>query len=169
MRLRIALSSLVLLVLGGCVLQSPKPNFDDTQGALLLGKNGVTYSPFTLDSGTWKPDGEDMKFVAVGKHYLVNDKAKTDQALFIPLTSEWWLIQFQDKSKESGYVFAHIQPEAIYIHPLTCDNLKLNAIAVKFVTFKKDDCFLAAHTTISDFKNLIPAAGPQLMKLVLKK
>lgn len=169
MAFRIVLSSFAALILGGCVLQSSVPNFDDKQGELLLGKHGGTYSPFTLDKSTWKSDGEDMKFVAVGNHYVVKDKAKSDEALFIPISKEWWLVQFREQGKESGYVFANVQPEGIYIHPLACDNLKMNGTAQTFVTFKKDDCFLATHTTASNFKALIPAAGPRVMKLVLKK
>ncbi len=169
MSLRLILSFFAALVLGGCVLQSSTPNFDEKLGTLILGQHGGTYRPFTRDKDTWKLDGEDIKFVAVGKHYVVNDKAKSDEALFIPISNQWWLIQFQEKGRESGYVLADVQPDAIYIHPLSCDNLKLNVIALKFVTFKSDDCFLAAHTTVSDFKALIPAAGPPLMKLVIKK
>lgn len=169
MTFKIVFSFVATLMLSGCVLQSSLPNFDQSQGELLLGKVGGTYTPFILDKDKWKRDGEDMKFVANGKHYVVKDKTKSDEALFIPVLNEWWLVQFHEVGKESGYVFANVQPDAIYIHPLACDNLIKSDTKVAFISFKGGDCFLMPDTKVSDAKALIPAAGQRVMKLVLKK
>jgi hypothetical protein len=169
MFLKIVFSFIAASVLSACMLQSPNPNFSEQMGKPLLGKHGGTYKPFTPDKDTWKADGEDMVFAAVGKHYEIRGKGKPTEALFIPVSNEWWLAQFRERGKETGYVFANVQPEAIYIYPLSCENLKINGTAQEIVTFKKDDCFLKAGTKLDDFRALISAAGQRVMKLVLKK
>jgi hypothetical protein len=167
--LKIVFSFFAALALSACVLQSPKPNFDDQAGQSLLGKSGGTYATFFLERDKWTPEKEPMVFVPVNRHYIINTKGKPTQVLFVPISNQWWLAQFRDGENDTGYVFANVQPDAIYFHPLTCDNLKLNGTAAAIVTFRKDDCILAAGTSTGDFKSLIQAAGQRSMKLVLKK
>lgn len=167
MSLKIVFSLFAALALSACVLQSPEPNFEDQLGQSLLGKHGGTYASFTLERDTWTPEKELLVFVAENRHYVIKSKGKPMNVLFVPISNQWWLAQFKEGNNETGYVFANVQPDAIYFHPLTCDNLKFNGTAKTLVTFKKDDCILAAGTPVSDFRSLIQAAGQRSLKLVL--
>jgi hypothetical protein len=164
---RIALSMFTALALSACVLQSPQPNFDDKYGQPLLGKTGGTYHSFTLERDTWKLETDSLIFEAEDQHYIIKNSGKPAQVLFIPISNQWWLAQFKEGKNDTSYVFANVQPDAIYFHPLKCENLKFNGTAAVIVTFKKDNCVLEAGTKLSDVKSLIQGAGQRTLKLVL--
>lgn len=163
------LSLFLMLVLCGCVLQSAEPNFAEADGKPLLGAQGGSYLPYSLDKDVWKAEDKPVSFVAVGHHYEFTEKGKITAITFIPISGEWWIAQFREEKQPSVYVLTAKQSDAIYIHPLGCDDLKKQAWSKTHVTFVKDDCFLAAGTKAEAFKDLIGAVGPRSLKLVLQK
>ncbi len=167
--MKLILSLFLGLMLCGCVLQSKAPNFAESDGKPLLGAQGGTYAPYSLDKGVWKTEDEAVFFRAVAHHYEFTEKTKTTAITFIPISGDWWVAQFQEGTGPAVYVLANKQPDAIYIHPIACKDLPKDDWSKQHVTFDKDDCFLAGHTKIESFKGLIAAAGPRSMKMVLKK
>ncbi len=157
------------LLLGGCILQSETPNFSEADGEPLLGKTGGTYQSYELNDGKWTTDGTDAKFVAVGNHYELTDKDTTTQILFVPLDGPWWVAQFSEVGKASAYGFLEADANSIYVHPLTCTDIKGNVAAKTIVTFVKDDCFLKPHTPPKKLMGMIADIGERKLKLVLKK
>jgi hypothetical protein len=156
-------------ILGGCILQSQDPNFSEAQGSLLLGKNGGTYLPYVKENGAWKADGDGIAFSALGHSYTFPNKEKIGHVLFIPLFKSWSIAQFREGENNSVYVLVDQQPDAFYVHPLSCNALKRIAHSDKVLAYKKDDCFLKPQTKIQDFMLLIDAAGSRLSKWILKK
>ena len=163
------LLTLATIFLSGCVLQSTKPVFNDAQGQLLLGSKTSTYLAYSLEKDSWKKEDDALKLTPQGNHYVYTEKGKTTEITFVQVAREWWMTQFHESDKPAIYVFANVQPDAIYIHPLTCHNLTYNGPAQNTVSFVKDDCFLNPSATLKDFKTFVTASGPRTMKLVLQK
>jgi hypothetical protein len=167
--MKVILSLVLGLLLGGCMLQSKTANFSETDGLLALGKSGGTYLSYNLDAGVWKSDAKPVTFKVVGSHYEVTEKGKTTQVLFVPVKGTWTVVQFIDDGKAFVYALADVQKDAVYIHPLICTDLQKIAVAKPIVNFVMDDCFLKKPLKAKGFQSLVASAGPRELKFLSTK
>jgi hypothetical protein len=166
---RTVLLFIAALLLSGCILQSPKPNFSEAEGKLLLGKNGGTYVPYTKEKSGWKIDGEEITFSVSGNSYALKNSEKLAPVKFVSVTNSWWIAQFHEGKNATYYVLIDVQADALYVHPLSCKDIKRALPAINYVTYKNDDCFLKPGTPAKSFVALIATAGARTNKWVLKK
>jgi hypothetical protein len=157
-------------LLAGCVLQSGKPNFKDSEGAVLPAGFVTTFVTENFTNGAWKAEEGSISFAASGKHYVAkNEKAETIDVMFVALGKDAWVIQAAEKDKPSAYVMVEAKDDTLLLRPLFCDDLKKQEASAKLVRFEGSDCFLKGHVGVDVFKTLGAKAGDAKMRLRVVK
>ena len=171
MKLSSFVAGIVLMVLlAGCVLQSEKPNFKDSEGVDLPAEFVTTFVTENFLDGAWKAEEGSISFAASGQHYVAtNEKAETIDVLFVALGKDAWVMQAAEKDKPSAYVMVEAKDDTLLLRPLFCDDLKKQATSAKLVRFEGSDCFLKAHAGMDVFKTLAVKAGDAKMRLRVVK
>ena len=159
------LSIALCLVLCGCILQSSKPLFTESEGKPVLKQFGNSFVTFNRESGQWKKQDDVMKFKAVGNHYEVQDKTDNINVLFAPLNDQWFVLQTEEPGKPSTYLLAKFEGKSLMLNILSCKVLKNNKSLIDAVSFKGDDCTANAQMTKEKFVELTKSPEPALLKI----
>jgi hypothetical protein len=154
----------------GCVLQSGKPNFKESEGVALPAEFVTSFVTENFTNGAWKAEEGSISFVASGKHYEAkNEKAETIELLFVALGKGTWVMQAAEKDKPSAYVMVEAKGDMLLLRPLFCDDLKKQETSAKLVRFEESDCFLKGHAGVDVFKTLGAKVGDAKMRLRVVK
>lgn len=162
--LPLRLSSLLLpLLLSGCVLQSDKPLFTETDGVAALEPLGTELVSYSRNEGDWKREDDPVTLVLADHHYVDATKPTEAQFLFVALGGEAYVMEAKEEGKPAVYALARRDGKAMLVYPLMCDVLKKDA--VPHVRFQGDDCFTEQGFGVAEFKNLLARAGEARIKL----
>jgi hypothetical protein len=161
---------LFCLLLGGCVLQSEKPNFKESAGVALPPEFVTSFVTENFTNGAWKAEEGSIGFAASGQHYVAkNEKAETIDVLFVALGKGTWVMQAAEKDKPSAYVMVEAKDDMLLLRPLFCEDLKKQKTSAKLVRFEGNDCFLKGHAGLDVFKTLGAKVGDAKMRLRVVK
>ncbi len=156
------------LGLAGCMLQSHRPLFSESDGVPLPKVLGTHFVMQDFDNGTWNDEEGSITIKASGRHYLASDEAKKDEvaALFVPLSPNWWVLQAKEKDEPNVYMLAELSGKNLLLHALACEDLKKLAAAAAEISFEGDDCYLKGGAGLDYFKQMITSVEPAKMRLV---
>jgi hypothetical protein len=157
------------LGLGGCVLQSKVPLVSESQAKPLLKPYGLKFANYNFSGGRWQKETDGVQFVIEKNHYAVANDTSKVVVVFAPLDGSWWVAQYQEKNSPPAYGLIEAEKDALYLHPLACKEIQKLAVPSLSISFVKEDCFALANMKFVEFKKLIPAAGPRMLKLVPEK
>jgi hypothetical protein len=154
-----------LLLLCGCILQSPKPIFDEKDGKPVLKQFGSSFIAFNRESGEWKKQDDVVNFTTVGNHYVVQDKSGDIHVLFAQLNDQWWVMQTNEPGKPSTYLLAKFEGKSLELNMLSCKVLKNNRSLKNTISFKGDDCMANERMMKVQFVELTKSPEPALLKI----
>ena len=157
------------LLLCGCILQSPKPLFTESEGKPVLKQFGSSFIAFNRESGEWKKQDDVVKFTTVGNHYVVQDKSGNINVLFAQLSDQWWVMQTNETGKPATYLLAKFEGKALVLNILSCKVLKTNRSMKDAISFKGDDCTANERMTKNKFVELAKSPEPALLKIEAEK
>ena len=163
------LGVLLCLMLGGCILQSPKPIFAENEGKPVLKQFGSSFVAFNRESGEWKKQDDVVKFTTVGNHYVVQDKSGDINVLFAQLSDQWWVMQTNETGKPATYLLAKFEGKALVLNILSCKVLKTNVSMKDAISFKGDDCTANEQMTKDKFIELTKSPEPAVLKIEAEK
>jgi hypothetical protein len=159
----------IALSLGGCVLQSKTPLISKSLAKPLLKTYGLKFANFNFADGRWQKEDKGIQFAIKNDHYVAVDGSSKVDVVFAPLDGVWWLAQYQETNDPLAYGLIEAKKDALYLHPLACKEIQKLPVQSPSISFVKDDCFAQAGMNFAEFKKLIPAAGPPMLKLVPEK
>jgi len=139
---RLAVLTVVVLALAGCVLQSREPVFGDEQARLVLGASAVTVKSYSWKDGEWTEDKERLALTVEGRHYVAKDDDSTAGLAFIPLTGGWYAVQATEAGKPANYTLATVKDGAAIFHLLECEELKKRSELAAYIDYQRDDCLI---------------------------
>ena len=166
---RIIVTSLLALVLTGCVLQSKTPLIAANAGEALLDSYGLTFVSYGLSNGKWKKDNDVLTFTPDGQHYKITGGKDTLDVAFKKLDGNWWLLQAEETGKQPVYSLVDAQKDELFLYPMACKSLKDAGAYEAWVEFKGDDCTIKEGAdTAALFKAFAADPGPQTTRIVPK-
>jgi hypothetical protein len=163
------LSLLFCLLLCGCILQSPKPIFDEKDGKPVLKQFGNSFLAFNRESGEWKKQDDIVKFTTVGNHYVVQDKSGDINVLFAQLSDQWFVMQTNETGKASTYLLAKFEGKSLVLNILSCKVLKTNKSLKDAISFKGDECTANQRMTKERFIKLTKSPEAAMLKIEAEK
>jgi len=138
----IAALVLTAVVLCGCVLQSRKPIYSDSQSALALGAQGGTGVISSWRDGKWQDERETAEITTAGNHYEATTGSSTMTMSFVPLDGRWHVLQAVETGKPPVYMLAQVEANTTEVYTLACTDLKKNADLSAWIDYEGDDCFI---------------------------
>ena len=81
---RLIFLSLLAFGLSGCILETKKPLFADTDAKLLLA-DYPNLAAYERDDDGWKKSDDPLSFTAEASHYLVKSGSSDMQIFFVPI------------------------------------------------------------------------------------
>ena len=159
----------ICLLFCGCILQSPKPLFSENEGRPVLKQFGTSFVTFNRESGEWKKQDDVVKFMAVGNHYVVQDKSGDINVLFAQLNDQWWVMQTNETGKAATYLLAKFEGNALVLNILSCKVLKTMKSMKDAISFKGDDCTANERMTKDKFVELTKSPEAALLKIEAEK
>ena len=165
---RAILLSLLALGLSGCVLESKKPLFADTDAKLLL-TNYPNLSYYERNDDAWEKVNEPVIFTPQAVHYVIKPEPSDPelQISFVPIDDPWWVLQANEPGKAASYVLIKAEPKELLVYPLDCKTLQESGRLGNEIEFKDSSCFIKEGTdTIALFKAVIGSASEPSSKMV---
>ena len=157
-------------LLAGCVLQSEKPNFKDSEGVALPAEFVTSFVTENFTNGAWTAEKGSISFAASGQHYVAkNEKSETIDVLFVALGKDAWVMQATEEDKPSAYVMVEAKDDTLLLRPLFCDDVKKQKAAMSLVRFETSDCFLTGSVVVDVFRTLGADVGDAKMRLRVVK
>ena len=148
--------ALVAVALCGCVLESRKPIYSDSQSVLALGASGGPVKMSSWRDGKWEDDGERPVITIVGQHYEATDDSSTVVLNFVALDGDWHVLQAIESDQLPVYMLAKVNAQTADVYTLDCTDLKRNASLSNWVEYEGDDCFIKPGAPGTDlFKALV--------------
>lgn len=162
---RVIFLSLVAFGLTGCILETKKPLFTDSEARLLLA-DYPNLAAYERDDGGWKKSDDPLSFTPEGSHYLFKSGTSAMTISFVPIEGQWWVSQGTEATATS-YVLVKAGPKELLVYSLGCKELKEAGKFETGIDFVNSDCFVKAEAdAMALFKALIANAGEPSSKLV---
>ena len=138
---RAILSSLLALGLSGCVLESKKPLFADTDAKLLLAEY-PNLAAYERNDGAWKKSDDPFSFTPEASHYLLKSDSSDMWISFVPIGGPWWILQAAEAKGPTSYVLVKAEPKELLVYSLDCKSLKEAGKYENDIDFVGSDCFI---------------------------
>jgi len=138
------------VVLSGCVLQSRKPIYSDSQSVLALGASGGTAKMSSWRDGKWEDDRETPLVTIVGNHYEATADSTTVVLYFVALDGDWYVLQAVQPDDLPVYMLAKVNAQTADVYSFSCKDLKDDERLTKWIDFKGDDCLIKDETPAKD-------------------
>jgi len=163
---RVILLGLLAFGLSGCILETKKPLFADSDAKLLLA-NYPNPAAYERDENTWKKSDDFFSFTPEASHYLLKSDDSNMWISFVPIEGPWWILQAAEATGPTSYVLVKAETKELLVYPLECKTLKESGKFENDIEFKDSDCSVkdgADKTAL--FKTLIGNASEPSSKLV---
>ena len=163
---RAILLSLLAFGLSGCVLESKKPLFADTDAKLLLA-DYPNLAAYERDDGAWKKSDDPFSFTPEASHYLLKSDDSDMWISFVPIEGPWWILQAAEAKGPTSYVLVKAEPKELLVYSLDCKSLKEAGTYDSSIDFVDSDCFIKPEADkMAMFKSLTAATKEPSTKLV---
>jgi hypothetical protein len=164
---RMIFLGLLAIGLSGCILETKKPLFADSDAKPLLA-DYPNLSYYERNNGIWAKTKEPVVFRPQASHYLMKPEPDDPeiQVSFVTIEGLWWVLQAVEAA-ETSYVLVKAEPKELLVYPLECKVLKESGKFEHDIEFKDSDCSVkegADKTAL--FKALIGNASEPSSKLV---
>ena len=137
---RVIFLSLLAFGLSGCILESKKPLFTDTDAKLLLADYPNLAAYERGDSG-WKKSDDKFELAPEASHYVLKSEKSEMQVSFVPLEGPWWILQAVE-STGATYVLVKAEAKELLVYTLDCKSLKESGKFESAIDFMESDCFV---------------------------